>query len=478
MKAVIASALLATLIMVGGVGPALGAQLDATLHPDTDASEFKMTYQRTAFIEYGTGSGLSQEFSGSEWTLTGKVGTEDPAVRSLMQSLNDKIHSDGSIASVDDLMVEYSIHLTGRDINTSVDFRVVLTGNIVDYIITKDQLRTLVDLGWRGLSSDIPVVIDGTDVNIPLNMLEVQEPILYDLAVGTEAGEILSMPLINADFILAQPMTNWHFLFDSTGINVDAERFGMSSELAGVIRSSWTMGESSIREGIQVENEWHATVSGASHPDISGDISFELRAVQSADAANLYVIGFGALDKLEGVEIAGVTARAPDDFATTATGDFPVFIIYGMAGLAAVGGGLFFMFSNRALKHEKQGQQGIDPKNLVGYQTSAASGGYQTNRGEAQLRDASDYQQTRSYYEQTDSSLAETPSQSEPEPSSQSEPEPPSQSEPLAPEEATCSCAMFAEMGSECDCQMQLSCLCDSTCRCSLETCREYVNSL
>ena len=466
MKAILASAILAALIMVGSMGPAMGAQLVAVLHPDTNVSEFQITYQRTTFIEYEAGSGLSQQFSGNEWVLSGETGIEDPAVQSLMNSLNDKIRSDGSIASVDDLVVEYSIHLTGRDINTSMDYRVVLTGNIVDYVITKDQLRTLVDLGWRGLSSDIPVVIDGVDVNIPMNMLEVQEPVLYDVMTGTEAGEILSMPLINADFILAQPMTNWHFLFDSTGINVDAERFGMSSELAGVIRSSWTMGESSIREGIQVENEWHATVSGASHPDIPGDISFELRAVQSADAANLHVIGFGALDKLEGVEIAGVTERAPDDFATTATGDFPVFIIYGMAGLAAVGGGLFFMFSNRALKHEKQGQQGIDPKNLVGYQTSSAAGGYQTNRGEAQLRDASEYQQTRSYYEQTDSSVAETSPQ----------PEPPTE-QPSAVE-ATCSCAMSAEMGSECDCQMQLSCLCDSTCQCSSETCRDYVSTL
>lgn len=464
MKVILASALLASLILISGAGPALGAQLDARLNPNTDASAFKMIYQRTAFIEYGAGSGLSQMFSGNEWVLSGEKGTEDPAVQRLMQSLNDKIHGDGSIASVDDLVVEYSVHLTGRDINTSMDFRVVLTGSIVDYVITQDQLRTLVDLGWRGLSSDIPVVIDGIDVNIPLNMLEVQEPVLYDLAVGTEAGEVLSMPLINADFILEQPMTNWHFLFDPTGINVDAGQFGMSDELAGHVLSSWTMGESSIREGIQVENEWHATVTGASHPDVPGNVSFELRAVQSADAANLYVIGFGALDKLEGVDIAGVTERAPDDFATTATGDFPVFIIYGMAGLAAVGGGLFFMFSNRALKNEKQGQQGIDPKNLVGYQTSAASGGYQTNRGEAQLRDASEYQQTRSYYEQTDSSIAETPTQPA--------------SEPPSLEESTCSCAMSADMGSECDCQMQGSCLCDSTCRCSSETCREYVNSM
>lgn len=474
MRAMVFAALLAGLIVAGGVAPALGAQLEARLNPDMNSSPFKVTYQRTAFIEYPVGGSLSEALHGNEWVMAGEAGPDDPAVQGLMQSLNDKIRSDGSTVSVTDLTVEYSIHLTGRNINTSLDFRVVLIGSITDYVITQDQLRTLVDLGWRGLSSDIPVVIDGIDVNIPINMLQTQEPVIYDLVHGTEAGEILSMPLINADFILEQPMTNWHFLFDPTGINVDASQFGMSDELAGHVLSSWTMGESSIREGIQVEREWHATITGDAHPTIPGDISYDLRAVQSADQANLHIIGFGALDTLEGVEIAGVTDRAPDDFATTSTGDFPVIIIYGMAILAAAGGGLFFVFSNRALKNEKQGQQGIDPSRLVGYQTSSASGGYQTNRGEAQLRDASDYQQTRSYYEQTDSS-ADDASYSDRQTDSSAGGT--SYSEQQT-EEATCSCAMSAAMGSECDCQMQGSCLCDSTCRCSSETCSEYVGSL
>ena len=69
------------------------------------------------------------------------------------------------------------------------------------------------------------------------------------------------------------------------------------------------------------------------------------------------------------------------------------------------------MFSNRALKNEKAGQQGISPDRLVGYQTSSSSGGYQTNRGEAQLADGSDYQQTRSMYD--DSSNSTPPPQTE-----------------------------------------------------------------
>jgi hypothetical protein len=131
-----------------------------------------------------------------------------------------------------------------------------------------------------------------------------------------------------------------------------------------------------------------------------------------------------------------------------------------MAGMAAIGGIGFFIFSNRALKNQKEGQQGIDPSRLVGYQTSASSGGYQTNRGEAQLRDESDYQKSRSFYEET----APQEQLTSPDVTSR--------------EEAACGCASSAEMGSECDCEMQGSCLCDGTCTCNADICKEHTSSM
>lgn len=461
--------LLAVLIVGSAITPALGAQLEATLNPDVDSSPFKITYQRTAFIEYPVGSPLSEHMQTNAWILEGSAGIDDPGVQRLQDSLNQNIRGDGAISSVNDLSVEYSFQLTGRNVNTSLDFKVQLEGYITGYVITKDQLRTLIDMGWRGLSTDESIIIDGIDVNIPLNMLQESDPSIYNLVRNTEAGDILATPMINADFILEQPLENWHFLFDPTGINVDAGLYGISDELAGQVRSSWTMGESSIREGIQVEREWHASVAGSTHPDIPGAISFDLRAVQSADQANLHALGFGAIDRLEGVEIIGVTPTAPDDFATTSTGNFPVVIIYGMAGLAAIGGVAFFVFSSRSLKKEKQGQQGIDPAQLVGYQTSAASGGYQTNRGEAQLRDDSDYQQTRSYYEEMDTSEPDTEySDTEDSGSTSASDSAPTTDSIPAP---TCACTEMLESSSECDCQMQTSCYCDSTCQCPSQVC-------
>ena len=452
-RAVILTVLLATFIIVGTSTPAWAAQLDARINPNSDSSPFSMTYLKTIFIEYPNGGQLFDELHEKTWTLSGTADISNPGVQNLMKRLNENIADAGSQARISDLNVQYDIHLKGRNINTSVDYKIILKGTLTEYVITKDQVRTLIDLGWRGLSTNQQIEIDGVDINHPINLFKVEEPLLYNTIVGTDAEAILSNNMINADYIAEQPLTNWHFLFDPTGINVDAGTFGLDESISGFVVSSWTMGESSLREGRQVERVFEA--------EVNADQKYSIRTVQSADQGNLAAIGFGALDILDGVEIAGVTPTPPQGYATTSTGDFPIFIVYGMAGMAAIAGIAFFFVSSRSLKNAEQGQQGIDPSRLVGYQTSASSGGYQTNRGEAQLRDESDYQKTRSVYEE-----------------SQQQSPPPKTASPSSEDEAACGCAASAEIGSECDCVMHGSCLCDGTCRCNADLCKEQVRSM
>ncbi len=459
-KTLVLTVLLAGLIVISASTPVWAAQLDARINPNVETSPFKISYLKTVFIEYADGGNLFDVLRGNEWTVTSTADSSDPGVQKLIDELNKKILADGSQAMVSDLNVSYDFHLKARNINTSVDYRVILEGELSNYVITKDSQRSLIDLGWRGFSTDSEIVIDGVEINIPINILKDQEPDAYTFIAGTEAEDILSTPLINADFILQQPLKNWHFLFDPTGINVDAGTFGLDESISGFVVSSWTMGESSLREGRQVERVFEA--------EIKSDQTYVVRSVQSADAATLSTIGFGALDIIDGVEIAGVTPTPPEGYTTTSTGEFPVMIVYGMAGMAALGGIGFFIFSSRSLKNETQGQQGIDPNRLVGYQTSASAGGYQTNRGEAQLRDDSDYQQTRSVYDD---------SQQQNLPSTQVETPPPQAATPVD-EDAACGCAASVEMGSECDCEMQGSCLCDGTCKCNAEICKEQVRAM
>ena len=417
-----------------------------------------MSYLKTVFIEYPNGGALFDVLRSSDWKVSGTADATNPGVQELMMKLNQGIRDDGSQATISDLNVLYEFQLTGRSIQTSIDYRVILEGTITNYVITEDSQKKLVDLGWRGLSTTSSIMIDGIDINIPLGILQTQEPIIYNTFVGTEAEDVLNRELINADFILEQPMTNWHFLFDPTGINADASTFGLDDSIAGFVVSSWTMGESSIREGRQVERVYEA--------EVMADELYTVRSVQSSDQANLHIIGFGAIDVLDSVEIVGVTPTPPEDYMTTSTGGFPIMVIYGMAGMAAIGGIGFFIVSSRSMKNTSTEQQGIDPGHLVGYQTSASSGGYQTNRGEAQLKSDDNYAQTRSVYESTETTSETTPEIV------------PEQTMPSSDEEAACGCAASAEIGTECDCEMHGSCLCDATCHCNADICKDQVREM
>ena len=73
----------------------------------------------------------------------------------------------------------------------------ILEGTLSDYVITDDGQRTLVDLGWRALSTDKEIIIDDIEINIPINLLRDNEPEVYTYFDGTEAEEILRTPLIN-----------------------------------------------------------------------------------------------------------------------------------------------------------------------------------------------------------------------------------------------------------------------------------------
>ena len=457
-KVVLFTVLVASIVIIGSSQTVYGAQLNTIVNPNNESSEFQMKYQKTVFIEYDEGGQIADLLRGGDWKMEVTSSTPTPDVVELRDALNQKIRNDGSSTQISDLTIEYTATLTGRGLNTAIDYNIVLKGTLTDYNIAAEggvTGRQLVDLGWRGMSLTGEHMVNGVEVNMPISAIKANEPVVYSHIQGSAAEELLKQPLIDAEGIKNQPMTNWHFLFDPTGINVDAGTFGLSEEIQGFVVSGFTMGESSLREGRQVEREFHE--------EFTADKTYGVRTVQSADTGNLSIIGFAVIDKLGDLEIVGVTPRAPEGYAQTATGEFPVTIIYGMAGLAAVGGGAFFVFSNRQLKKEQNmGQTGIDPSRLTGYQTSASSGGYQTNRGEAQLTDASDYEQTRSVYDDSSSSQ-------------QQQSPPPAVS---STEDAACGCAASADSGNECDCEMQGQCFCDATCGCNASICKDTVKDM
>ena len=397
-KTIVIIAFLSFFVAISSLSPVFASsQLEVTIDPNTDTAIAKMTYQRSINIDYSDGGKLA-EMNGLSKKISFSAETSNPDVQSLISKINSYILSQGSQAQITELTVEYKSLMTGRSNSMSVDYTVVLHPTIHNFVIKQGSgnAPTLVDVDWRGFGAIGPVVINtlaygDVEINLPLSTFERFTPSLALSLESSDAGEIMSARLMDGDEIKAQPIGNWHFLFDPTGIGADASQYGFQT---GSVISSFTMGESSLREGLIREQVTEGSVTI--------DKTYKVTSFESSGNASIDLIGFANRDVLGTTEIFGVTPNAPEGYASTSSGEFPAFILYGMAGMAAIGGAAMMLVSKRKLNKEKghYQQTGIDPTQLTGVQTSASSGGYQTIRGEAQVKGLEDYNQHRSYYDE------------------------------------------------------------------------------
>jgi hypothetical protein len=391
------------ILIVGTVSPAWAAQLNWDAKEFDTAQSPKFVFQRSVFIDYSNGGEIADALRGKEMSISFSADSTSANLQALIDELNKSLSEKQSSAHITGATIEYTASMIGRDESASVDYRIVLVPKIEGFLIREytEGSPALFDLTWRGIKVDGPVTVSTeqhgeVDVNQPLSFFKMSFPQVASKIAGTEAEGILNMGLIDASDIGNQPLTNWHFLFDPTGVSAETSKYGFSG--ARVVVSSFTMGESSFREGQIKEKEFEA--------DFVADKAYHVRTVQSGDSANVFLAGYASPDLLQGHEVVGVSASAPTSAAQTSTGSFPVFIIYGMAGMAAAGAGGFFYWSNKKAKQETEYiQRGIDPKYLRATSTSEASGGYHTTRGEAELATESTYSQHESVYGQQKEAL-------------------------------------------------------------------------
>ncbi len=378
------------------VSPAFAAQLNWDAKTPENAQTPKFIFQRTAFIDYPEGGSIADALRGQDVTIDATADSTTPGVDDLINKMNDNLRELKSSAHVTGLSIEYHASLTGRGDNASVDYRIILIPTFDGYLIKpySDGSPALFDVLWRGIKINGPVTITTDqgpiEINQPLSFYKAKFPNVASQITG-EAESVMTAPLLDASGLGGLAISNWHSLTDPTGIIAETSKYGFSGDRVAV--SSFTMGESSFREGQIKEKEAEAT--------FTTDKAYHIRTVESGDSGNFFLAGYASPDKLGGVEVIGVSPSASKTAAQTSSGSFPIFIIYGMAGMAAAGAVGFFMWSNKKAKKDSEHiQTGIDPKYLRGVDTSDASGGYKTNRGEAELATGdTSYSQHESVYQ-------------------------------------------------------------------------------
>ena len=244
------------------------------------------------------------------------------------------------------MSIVYQAVLVGKSNSVSIDYSITLTGTLSNYIIlpyVSDTSRpALIDMGWRGISISGPVMIDGYDINLPISAIMEKEPKVYSMMVPhPKVIDLLSVNIIDANAIQYIPLSDWHFLFDPTGLNLETLEFeGIQQSFPGFVISEYSLDNNRL----QIDDR--NAVKSTTLESFTADADYRAKIIQSADSANIRIVGFAAMDTLDGVEILGITPYPPEGYAVTTTGEIPTVLFYALFGgtviVASIVGYLLF----------------------------------------------------------------------------------------------------------------------------------------
>jgi len=366
---------MAMVVLLGLVPFASAAQMDAAILDKEETVAPSYQFLRIVYIEYPDGGEISDSLRGQHHTVSFVADDTTSGVKALLQQLNQNIKKVPSNAIVTGAKINYQAVLQGNEKSAVIEYKIQMIPTITNHIISRTSDKSSVDANWRGMSTDMPVLIQTEyglfDINNPKSALDVMVP---DVSEKLDSVKILEMPLIDASGILELPLDKWHSLFDNTAIIPGAKEFKYTGK--NVI-THYSMGECSIDVGTCNDRQWIE--------NIALDKKYIIKIIESRDDATIAIEGYADSTHRFGIEVFDTNLKSTVN-QDTSTDEFPSTVMYGMAGMAAIGGAVMFVISDRKVKRDKnEGQTGVDPALLTSYETSSSAGGYKTNRGESVL---------------------------------------------------------------------------------------------
>ncbi len=342
------SGILAIVLISVFVTQAYAADLSARLDPETDSGQASFVGARTVTLEYPAGSPLAQELNGQnqrvEFSLNGTATDQNnTGMSDLIAALNRAFIQADSPVQATQAEVSYSGVVRGGPTSAVISYSVDLRPTLQSIVLPSDesgQSAQVVDLEWRGIAINEPVVVNAPDVgqiniNYPIGLLQSLYPSLAQKLESTQARDILYQPILNLEDFNT-PMSSWHFLFDPVG----AYGGSVGLEVAGEtnVLSIYSLGESSLREGTHTIQQQDATAT------VDG-VNVNLRATTPPPSGQIQIAGYSSHQESGGAWHAVVTAEAPEGVQTS-TGGFPIqvlLVLGGMMGAIAI----FILFKAR-----------------------------------------------------------------------------------------------------------------------------------
>lgn len=369
--------LIISLLILSGFMPYVqAAQLDAAIPTGENTIEPSFQFLRIIYIEYPNGGEIAKSLQGKTQTISFSADSKTLGMDNLINMINQNLKSIPSDAFVTDAKINYQAILSGNENSAVIEYKIELIPTITNHVMQRQAEKSTIDANWRGIKLEQPIILDteygSFDINNPKSALDVLLPDVMT-KIKDKDIKILELPIFDASGILKLPLYKWQSLFDNTAIIPGAIEYKFSGKY---VITHYTMGECSVEVGPCNDRKWSQ--------DFEIDKKYSIKIVESQDDASIAIEGYADSSTFGGIEVFETSLKnTVSDVPETG---FPGGVMYGMAGMAAIGGIIMFVFSNRKLKQDKdQGQTGIDPSHLRSYETSDSAGGYKTNRGESYL---------------------------------------------------------------------------------------------
>ncbi|HSB56233.1 MAG TPA: hypothetical protein VLD38_00280 [Nitrosopumilaceae archaeon] len=347
----ISFASMAYLLMMSITSPAWAAQLDAVISTKAEFSMPTFKFLRTLFIEYPEGGKLAEELQGKDILISFDADSNTPGISDFISRINNNLaHELESTVFVTDLNLTYRAHLVGKENQAAIDYKIILIPKMTNYVLRQgtDTSPAIIDAQWRGIALKDHITIHSdefgeVEINTPLSFFEKEIPGASQILKGSDADSLLRNQLIDTSVILSHPLSTWHSLFDPTLTISDAAKFNYKGEK--VVTTTYSAGESSLGHGIWKEKREEVK--------LKLDKMYVIRSVDPASSANIQIDGFVTDEIIDGTEYFGSSLKIPKDYQNTSSNNFPIGVMYGMAGAGAAVAVVVFLWSERKLKKSK-----------------------------------------------------------------------------------------------------------------------------
>ena len=342
---------LASILVTSAMIPAFGVQLDTLLIPKRGKADAFIKSVEVVYIEYPNGGKLQSILQNTKDVLAFTADKNTPGVKELIDKINNNLLKQKmSPVAVEDVKIDYKTELKADVKRATLEHNLKLGLVLTDFVLHAGSASegTLIDLNWRGLYVNEPVVLKtedygDVDINFPSGYYYARHPEVIKELENTEAMTLLNKPAIDLRELTDLPIDKWSWLFDPTGSIRESERFGFQEVEGANVITFFAYGESSVETGTIREK--------ASKVDFSiNGVQYTVRNTSPPSSASIQVAGY-AEESIQGTdEGALVFDNVPEGGGKSYTGGFPIVVLAVLGGLMGAVAGFVLWRANKKEK--------------------------------------------------------------------------------------------------------------------------------